>query len=101
MSIPDLTIFARHAMRLPNTTQFGIQGIDGEMLLMKLDKKGFAVSSGSACASGSESFSPVLNAMKVEESLAKSAIRISLGIHNTKKEIIEFIDQLKIVVNQL
>ncbi|MEI6542744.1 MAG: cysteine desulfurase family protein [Methylococcales bacterium] len=101
MSIPDLTIFARHAMRLPNTTQFGILGIDGEMLLMKLDKKGFAVSSGSACASGSESFSPVLRAMKIEETLAKSAIRISLGIHNTKQEIIEFIDQLKILVNQL
>jgi cysteine desulfurase len=101
MSIPNLTIFAQQAMRLPNTTQFGILGIDGEMLLMKLDKKGFAVSSGSACASGSESFSPVLTAMKIEEAIAKSAIRISLGKHNTKKEIFEFIDQLKIVVNSL
>jgi len=101
MTIPNLTIFAQQATRLPNTTQLGIPGIDGEMLLMKLDKKGFAVSSGSACASGSENLSPVLGAMKIEESLAKSAIRISLGMHTTKTDIIEFIKQLKILVNPL
>ncbi|MEI6065933.1 MAG: cysteine desulfurase family protein [Methylococcaceae bacterium] len=100
-TIPGLTIFARQADRLPNTVQFGIPGIDGEMLLMKLDQKNTAVSSGSACASGGSVPSPVLIAMGIESSLAKSAIRISLGAANTKAEILEFINQLKTLVCQV
>ena len=100
-TIPGLTIFARLAHRLPNTVQFGISGIDGEMLLMKLDQKNIAVSSGSACASGGSAPSPVLLAMGIESSLAKSAIRISLGAANTKSEIFEFINQLKTLVCQV
>jgi len=100
ISIPGLTIFAKQADRLPNTIQFGIPDIDGEMLLMKLDQKGFAVSSGSACASGGSLPSPVLIAMGVDEGLAKSALRISLGLANTKAEIFEFINQLKALVCQ-
>ena len=46
-TIPGLTIFSETVERLPNTVQFGIKGIDGEMLLMQLDKKNIAVSSGS------------------------------------------------------
>jgi cysteine desulfurase len=99
-TIPGLTIFAQQADRLPNTVQFGIPEIDGEMLLMKLDQKGFAVSSGSACASGGSIPSPVLIAMGVEAGLAKSAIRISLGLANTPAEIFEFINQLKALVCQ-
>jgi cysteine desulfurase len=99
-SIPGLTIFAVQADRLPNTVQFGIPEIDGEMLLMKLDQKGFAVSSRSACASDASNPSPVLIAMGVEAGLAKSAIRISLGLTNTKTEIFEFINQLKALVCQ-
>jgi cysteine desulfurase len=99
-TIPGLFIFAQKAARLPNTVQFGITEIDGEMLLMKLDQKGFAVSSGSACASGGSIPSPVLIAMGVEAGLAKSAIRISLGLANTKAEIFEFINQLKALVYQ-
>ena len=99
-TIPGLTIFARQADRLPNTVQFGIPEIDGEMLLMKLDQKGIAVSSGSACASGGSKPSPVLIAMGVEAGLAKSAIRISLGQTNTEAEIFEFINQLKTLVCQ-
>ncbi len=94
LKIPGLCIFAYQAHRLPNTTQFGIAGIDGEMLLMNLDIKGIAVSSGSACASGSNEISHVLKAMGVEPMLAKSAIRVSLGISNTKAQIHTFIDQL-------
>jgi cysteine desulfurase len=99
-TIPGLTIFAGQADRLPNTVQFGIPEIDGEMLLMKLDQKGFAVSSGSACASDGSNPSPVLIAMGVEAGLAKSAIRISLGLTNTEAEIFEFINQLKALVCQ-
>ena len=99
-TIPGLTIFAQQAERLPNTVQFGIPGIDGEMLLMKLDQKGIAVSSGSACASGGSMPSPVLIAMGVEADLAKSAIRVSLGLANTTAEIFKFINLLKALVCQ-
>lgn len=100
-TIPGLTIFAQQANRLPNTVQFGIPEIDGEMLLMKLDQKGIAVSSGSACASGGSVASSVLLAMGVEPDFAKSAIRISLGLTNTTTEILEFINLLKTLVCQV
>jgi cysteine desulfurase len=95
LEIPHLTIFAQNVARLPNTVQFGIAGMDGEMLLMRLDQKNIAVSSGSACASEGGQPSPVLIAMGIEASLAKSAIRISLGCQNTKTEIEHFITILK------
>lgn len=97
-AIPGISIFAKEVERLPNTVQFGIEGMDGEMLLMKLDQKGMAVSSGSACASGGGKPSPVLAAMGVAAELAKSAIRISLGKANTEAEIIEFTDLLETLV---
>lgn len=94
-SIPGLVIFAEQANRLPNTVQFGIPGINGEMLLMQLDQKNIAVSSGSACATGSEQISPVLAAMGVGVVLAKSAIRVSLGKSNTAAEVDQFVSVLK------
>ncbi len=99
-AIPGLTIFAKAAERLPNTVQMGIHGIDGEMLLMRLDQKNIAVSSGSACASGQKEPSPVLAAMGVESGAAKSAIRISLGKTNTEAEIFEFIKQLTSLIEK-
>ena len=99
-TIPNLSIFAEDSERLPNTVLFGMPEIDGEMLLMKLDQKGYAISSGSACASGGKEPSPALIAMGVESTLAKSAIRISLGIGNTQKEISNFIQLLKALVYQ-
>ena len=99
-TLPGLSIFAKQANRLPNTVQIGIPALDGEMLLMKLDQKGVAVSSGSACASGGNTPSPVLMAMGVEAGIARSAIRISLGMTNTKAEIFEFINLLKALACQ-
>ncbi len=97
--IPDLVIFAEQAERLPNTVQFGIKDRDGEMLLMQLDQKNIAVSSGSACSSGGGKASTVLTAMGIDPQLAKSAIRISLGKSNTEQDIIEFIQTLKLLLN--
>lgn len=94
-TIPGLVIFAEQAQRLPNTVQFGIPGLNGEMLLMQLDQRNIAVSSGSACATGSEQISPVLAAMAVEPGLAKSAIRVSLGKDNTEKEVDQFVSVIK------
>lgn len=94
------TIFAREAERLPNTVQFGIDGTDGEMLLMRLDQKGFAVSSGSACASGGKAPSPVLTAMAVGDELVRTAIRVSFGVGNAEADVIQFINVLKDLLKQ-
>lgn len=96
--IPGLVIFSEQVERLPNTVQIGIQGVDGEMLLMQLDQKNIAVSSGSACASAGGEVSPVLTAMGVDQQLAKSAIRISLGKANTEADVNEFNEVLKTIV---
>lgn len=95
LSLPNLVIFSQHSPRLPNTVQFAVEGLSGEMLLMQLDQKSIAVSSGSACASGSEAISPVLEAMSIRPSLAKAAIRVSLGKDNTEQDIHQFVSILK------
>ena len=84
---PQVTVFAAAAERLPNTLQLAVAGLDGETLLMQLDKAGIAVSSGSACSSGKTEPSHVLMAMGVEAGLARGAIRISLGRETTDADI--------------
>ncbi|RKZ55408.1 MAG: cysteine desulfurase [Gammaproteobacteria bacterium] len=85
--ISAVSIFAQSAERLPNTVQFGVDGFDGETLLMQLDRKVIAVSSGSACTSGKTEPSHVLKAMKVPDTLANSAIRVSFGKNNTMSDV--------------
>ncbi|WP_349431702.1 cysteine desulfurase family protein [Methylomarinum sp. Ch1-1] len=94
LELPGVVIFSREAERLPNTVQMSIAGMDGEMLLMQLDRKNIAVSSGSACAAAGGQPSPVLTAMGVDESTAKGAIRISLGKDSSEQDVIEFISVL-------
>ena len=85
--LSGVSIFADSAERLPNTVQFGVNGFDGETLLMQLDRKAIAVSSGSACTSGKTEPSHVLQAMKVPGALANSAIRVSFGKNNTMSDV--------------
>jgi cysteine desulfurase len=86
-SMPGISIFAEQAERLPNTVQIGIAGFDGEMAVMELDKRGIAVSSGSACHSGSGQPSHVLLAMGVDAMQARTAVRISFGTGNTTHDV--------------
>lgn len=99
-ALPGITIFSAQADRLPNTLMFALAGIDGEALLMLLDRKGFAVSSGSACDSGSTEPSHVLLAMSVKPEVAKGAIRISFGEQNTRNDVLQFIEALKEIKQQ-
>jgi cysteine desulfurase len=92
---------ARDAMRVPNTTFFAFPGIDGETLVGKLDRAGFAVASGAACSSGSTGPSPVLLAMGQEPELARGAVRVSLGRGNTAAQVEAFLATLAGVVNEL
>lgn len=94
-AVPGVRIFGERAERLPNTVQFALAGYDGEALLMQLDRKGFAVSSGSACASGLGEPSHVLIGMGLERETAKGAIRVSVGKDNTVAEIDQFLQALR------
>lgn len=99
--LPGAVIFAERAERLPNTVLIGVPGIDGEALLMSLDRKGIAVSSGSACASGSGEPSHVLLAMGVDPELARRVIRISLGQGNTPEDVLRLTAALREQVDYL
>ena len=94
-------IFGVNARRLPNTSFFAFQHIEGETLVTALDKVGFAVASGSACSSDSTEPSHVLLAMGVETDLARGAVRVSLGASNTKQQIDAFLVALAIEVKRL
>ena len=71
-------IFAQNAARLPNTTYFSLPGLDGETLVARLDRAGFAVASGAACSSANPEPSHVLLAMGVAPRVARGAVRVSL-----------------------
>ena len=88
-------LFAHKANRIPNTSFFAFDNIDGETLVMALDRKGFAVASGSACSSDNGQPSHVLLAMGVDEDLARSAVRVSFGISNTIAEVQQFLNVLE------
>jgi len=83
----NVLIFAGGSERLANTVQFGVAGFDGETLLMQLDRKGIAVSSGSACTSGKPEASHVLKAMRVANEYALGAVRVSFGMNNTRADV--------------
>lgn len=75
------------ASRLPNTTNLSFAGVDGEGLVLNLDLKGIAISTGSACTSGSLDPSHVLVALHKDERWLEAAIRFSVGRSNTAEQI--------------
>ena len=83
----DLTIIAENAPRACNTTNIIVPGISAETQVMAMDLEGIAVSSGSACSSGTFKPSHVLIAMGHDEATAKSALRFSYGWATTMAEI--------------
>ena len=85
--ITGVKIFGDLENRLPNTLNLGFEGVDGDTLLIGLDMEGVAVSTGSACSSGSGMPSPVLTAMDIPIEEINSSIRFSLGWSNTVAEI--------------
>ncbi len=87
--------------RLINTLNVSFEGVEGEALLLNLDLKGIACSSGSACASGSLEPSHVLTAMGMPPELAQAAVRFSLGRDNTADQIERVIEIVARVVCRL
>src|SRR5208283_1409150 len=77
----------KRAPRVPNTTNIYFDGIEGEALVIALDLKGLAVSTGAACSSGAIEPSHVLMAMGLGRDRAKASIRLSLGKQNTEEDV--------------
>jgi cysteine desulfurase len=94
-------IFGRGAERISNTTYFAFPDIDGETLVIELDKAGFAVASGAACSSTSTEPSATLLAMGVGPELARGAVRVSFGAQNTASEVEDFLQALGATVSRL
>lgn len=84
---PEAVVFGEDAVRLPNTTLFGLPGMKAETAVIAFDLEGVAVSSGAACSSGKVAPSHVLAAMGVAPELARSAIRVSLGYATTDEDV--------------
>lgn len=97
----DAVIFGQQAKRLPNTSFFAFNNIDGETLVTALDKLGFAVASGSACSSASGEPSHVLLAMGADADTARGAIRVSFNANNTATQVNEFLIALKRALQEL
>ncbi|MBW7903360.1 MAG: cysteine desulfurase [Rhodocyclaceae bacterium] len=91
-------LFGAGAGRLPNTCYFAVLDIDGETLVGKLDRAGFAVASGAACSSANPEPSHVLAAMGVAPEIARGAVRVSLGEATTHAEVQDFLNALRSTV---
>jgi cysteine desulfurase len=94
-------IFGEDSKRLNNTIFFAFNRIDGATLLTALDRKGFALASGSACSSNNNEPSHVLIEMGVNQEIAQGAIRISLGINSKKTDVETFLVALKSELERL
>lgn len=89
------------AKRLPNTANISFAYVEGENILVYLDKAGICVSTGSACHSTTRESSPTLRAMNVPYTAAQGSIRFSLGRYNTEEEIDQTLKVLPPIIDQL
>ena len=99
--VPDIRVNASGAPRTPNTTNITIPGIEGEALLIALDLKGLACSTGAACSSGAVEPSHVLTAIGLPPAEARASLRFSLGRGTTEDEIRAALEIVPTAVGQL
>jgi cysteine desulfurase len=86
-AVPEAGLNSGGALRVPNTTNIYFDHIEGEAMVIALDLKGLAVSTGAACSSGAIEPSHVLTAMGLPPERARASIRFSLGKQNTKDDV--------------
>jgi cysteine desulfurase len=99
--VPDAHANAARAPRTPNTTNITFSGLEGEALIIALDLKGLACSTGAACSSGAIEPSHVLTAIGLSAPDARSSIRFSVGRHTTEAEIDAALQIVPAAVSQL
>jgi cysteine desulfurase len=99
--IPDSQLSGHPTQRLPNSASFLLRYIEGESILLNLDLKGVAASSGSACTSGSLEPSHVLMAMGFRHEVAHGSLRLTLGKENTREDVDYVLEILPGIVEKL
>jgi cysteine desulfurase len=99
-SIPSSQLTGHPVERLPNHASFVFKDVDGNSLLMMLDVKGFACSSGSACKTGDPEPSDILLALGIPWEWALGSLRVTIGNSTQSQEIDRFLDTLKEAVHQ-
>jgi cysteine desulfurase len=99
--IPNTKLNGHPELRLPNTTNISFEFIEGEAILLKLDERAIAASSGSACTSDSLAPSHVLKAMGIPFTFLQGSIRFSLSRYNTEKDIDYIIKNLPPIISRL
>lgn len=99
--IEDVRLNGHPTERLPNTLNVGFKFLEGESIILNLDMEGIAVSTGSACTSGSLEPSHVLTAMGVDPAETQGSIRFSLGKDNTKEDIDYVLEVLPPIIKRL
>jgi len=99
--VPEIKINGKNAKRLPGTSSISFKYLEGESILLSLDYKGIAVSSGSACSSEDLAASHVLLAMGIDVVDAHGTIRFSLGKFNTKEEIEYVVEEIPKIMEKL
>ncbi len=99
--IPHSRLNGHRSLRCPGTVNFCFEGIEGESLLLWLDAKGVAASSGSACTSGSLDPSHVLLALGLPHEIAHGSLRLSLTADNTEAEVDHILEVVPQVVEYL
>jgi cysteine desulfurase len=100
-TIPNSMLNGHVTDRLPNTTNISFEYVEGEAILLHLDRFGICASSGSACTSGSLEPSHVLRAMGVPFTAAHGSIRFSLSVYNTEAEIDFVLEKLPPIIENL
>jgi cysteine desulfurase len=99
--VPGTAVNGAAEPRVPNTTNVSFDRIEAESLLIALDLEGIAVSTGSACSSGTLEPSHVLKAMGLGPSRAQSSLRFSLGAANTDEDVAHVLELLPRAVEKL
>jgi cysteine desulfurase len=99
--VSGIHVNCQKSPRVPNTSNVMFEGIDGEPLLIALDLKGFAVSSGAACSSGAVEPSHVLTAIGLRKDEARSCLRFSLGRWNDAGQVDALVDAISTSVAHL
>jgi cysteine desulfurase len=100
-AVPGTSVNGARDKRVPNTTNISFEGVEAESLLIALDLEGVAVSTGSACSSGSLEPSHVLQAMGLPHATARNSLRFSLGSGTTAAEIDYVVEVLPRLVSKL
>jgi cysteine desulfurase len=94
-SIPGCVIHGGSEPRVPNTSSFYLPGVSAQEFVVQMDLQGFAISTGSACSTGSFRPSHVLEAMGCSREVSAGTLRVSLGTENTSHEIEQFLEAVK------